>query len=88
MTPTEDKPKRQAKEKPQSLSIFVSRERVGLIMSIGHPTDNQRDVLRGSIVKTWPRVFEMKISQELTDVLKEINVAWSLTNDGAQDQSE
>lgn len=42
MTPTESKPKREKKEKPQTLSIFVNRERLGSIMSLRPPNEEQR----------------------------------------------
>lgn len=88
MTPTESKPKREKKEKPQSLSIFVSRERLGSIMSLRPPNQEQREILANSIIHVWPRVYEMKISDGLTSTLKEIGVAWTITKDAPRSKGE
>ena len=88
MTPTEDKPKRTKKEKPQSLSIFVGRERLGSIMTLRPPTEDQREIIRSSILHVWPKVYEMKISDELTAALKSIDVAWTITKDAPRSKGE
>lgn len=88
MTPTESKPKREKKEKPQTLSIFVNRERLGSIMSLRPPNEEQRELIRNSVIHIWPRVYEMKISDALTAVLKSIDVAWTITKDAPRSKGE
>lgn len=88
MTPTESKPKREKKEKPRSLSIFVSRVRLGSIISLRPPNEDQRETIRASIIHVWPRVYEMKISDALTSVLKSIDVAWTITKDAPRSKGE
>ena len=88
MTPTEDKPKRTPKEKPQSLSIFVSRDRLALIMAVRTPSESQQETLRAAIIHKWPKVYEMRISDELTAVLKDIGMAWTVTKDAPRSAPE
>jgi hypothetical protein len=88
MTPTEEKPKRAKKEKPESLSIFVSRERLGSIISLRPPPEDQRETIRTSIIHVWPKVYEMLISDDLTAVLKSIEVAWTITKDAPRSKGE
>lgn len=88
MTPTESKPKRSPREKHQSLSIFVQRERIGIVMTMRPLTEAQRSVLTSSTVKKWPKVYELRVSDELMVLLKNIGVAWTITKDAPRSTPE
>lgn len=61
---------------PPSKTIFIDRKALGLVMAVSTPTESQKEILRLSIVKKWPAVYEMTRSKLVTDTLTEIKVSW------------
>lgn len=69
-----------ARQKPvegPAETIFVPRERMALIYSLRSPTEDQKEILRGSLVKQWPHQSEFKNSDAVKIVLRDIDIAWS-----------
>lgn len=61
---------------PPSKTIFIDRQLLELVMAVGKPSENQKEVLRTAIVKKWPQVYELTRSDSVTKTLTEIKVSW------------
>ena len=69
-------PKQPKTTEPRT-SIFVSRVVLSECMTLRPPTDEQRRILMHAIVYKWPKVFELKASDEVKSALEGMRVAWT-----------
>lgn len=57
--------------------IYVAREKLSRIFTLRPPNEFQRSVLATGMVRTWPDVYEMFPTEDIKQVLTELDVSWS-----------
>ena len=68
------------KSEPRT-TIFVGREKLSRRLTLGEGrepvTDDQRRILMRAIHYKWPHFYELKLTDEVTETLRAIDIAWS-----------
>lgn len=70
------KPAKQPKAPPEP-RIFVPRGKLSRIYTMTPPSERQRAILATGMVRSWPEVYEMFPTDDVKQVLTELDVAWS-----------
>ena len=71
-------PKQPKAAKSTEPTIFVVRAILSDRLTFGpSPTDEQRRILMQSVVKKWPKQFELKASDEVKSALESMRISWT-----------